>query len=88
MTRSMSPNTPPNPHAAAARAAMQAHMAEVRGEPLDRPNADYCLTWPGTQRGVCCIAGQWRRNEAGDIEAWYSAAQLKESLAAMQAAGG
>lgn len=54
---------------------------------LVNPPFDYYLTWPATQPAVCCVAGQWRRNEQGDIEAWYSAAQLRDVLAAMQAAG-
>jgi len=43
----------------------------------------YRLTWPDDQRGVATVAGQWRRNDAGDVEAWYTAAQLAAALAAM-----
>lgn len=50
------------------------------------PPFDYYLTWPANQRGVCCIAGQYRRNEQGDIEAWYSASQLRVVLDVMTAA--
>lgn len=53
---------------------------------MNPPPFDYYLTWPATQRAVCCVAGQWQRNESGDIEAWYSAAQLRDVLAVMKAA--
>ena len=43
----------------------------------------YRLTWPADQRGVATVAGQWQRNEAGEIEAWYTAAQLAAALEAM-----
>lgn len=53
---------------------------------VEEEKSEYRLTWPAHQPGVCTIAGQWRRNEQGEIEAWYSAAQLRDALAAMQAA--
>lgn len=79
--------TPPPPPAAQREAIME-YYAQIAptSAPRAECNAAYRLTWPSTQGGVCCIAGQWRRNEAGDIEAWYSATQLREVLAAMQAA--
>lgn len=43
----------------------------------------YRLTWPGDLRGVATVASQWKRNDAGEIEAWYTAAQLAAALAAM-----
>lgn len=76
-------NPPPNPHAAEARAAMR---QAIRPMLVNPPQFEYYLTWPADQRAVCCVAGQWRRNEAGNIEAWYSAAQLREVLDVMQAA--
>ena len=45
---------------------------------------DYRLTWSPAQRGVCCIAGQWRRNDGGEVEAWYTKAQLELVLAVMR----
>ena len=48
------------------------------------PSADYRLTWPSSQAGVCCIAGQWRRNDGGDVEAWYTKAQLELVLSVMR----
>lgn len=75
-------NPPPNPREAEARAAMREAIRPL----LVNPTFDYYLTWPAQQAGVCCIAEQWRRNESGDIEAWYTAAQLRAALAAMQAA--
>lgn len=76
-------NPPPNPRSAESRAAMQAHNAPLLQNP---PRFDYYLTWPAQQSAVCCIAGQYRRNEVGEIEAWYTAEQLREVLDAMQAA--
>lgn len=76
-------NLPPNPHAAEADAAMR---QAIRPMLVNPPQFEYYLTWPAAQPAVCCIAGQWRRNEAGDIEAWYSASQLCKVLAVMQAA--
>lgn len=50
MTRSMSPNQPPNPHAAAARAAMQAHMSEVKSAAF-ADLLERCFTrWPDMRR--------------------------------------
>lgn len=76
-------NPPPNPHAAESSAAIREYNAPLLANP---PHIEYRLTWPAAQHGVICIAGQWQRNESGDIEAWYSAAQLRDILAAMQAA--
>lgn len=46
----------------------------------------YRLTWPGDMRGVCAIGGQWQRNDAGEVEAWYTAEQLSEAIEAMKGA--
>lgn len=47
-------------------------------------SVDYRLTWPAAQRGVCCIAGQWRRSDGGEVEAWYSKSELEFVLAVMR----
>ena len=74
-------NPPPNPHDAEARAAMMQHNAPLLQNP---PRYDYYLTWPAHQSGVVTIAGQWKRNVDGDVEAWYSAEQLRAALREME----
>ena len=50
---------------------------------LSQAEPAYRLTWPAEQRAVATVAGQWQRNDAGEVEAWYTAAQLAAALAAM-----
>ena len=58
-------------------------MTPIYGNGENQNDTTYRLTWPATQRGVATVACQWQRNEAGDVEAWYTADQLAAALEAM-----
>lgn len=46
------------------------------------------LTWPASLPCVAVLRDQWRRNAAGEIEAWYTRRQLEQVVAMMRAARG
>lgn len=80
-------NPPPNPAAEQARAAMLQHNAEVEARAVQQavmPLYPYYLTWPATAPAVCCVTGQWRFADSGEIEAWYTREQLEFIVEAIE----
>lgn len=69
-------NPPPNPAADQARAAMMTYNAALK--------PDYFLTWPATAPGACCVTGQWRFTDSGEVEAWYTREQLEFIVEAIE----
>lgn len=52
--------------------------------PTSTAEYPYHLTWPATLPAVCTIGGQWQRTATGEIEAWYTAEQLRLCVTAME----
>lgn len=72
-------NPPPNPAAEQARADMMTYNAAVETHAAQQAMQlyPYYLTWPATDPAICCVAGQWRFADSGEIEAWYTREQLE-----------
>lgn len=71
---------PPNSRAEVARRDMMTYNAEVETHAAQQEAMllyPYYLTWPATAPAVCCIAGQWRFVDSGEVEAWYTREQLE-----------